>query len=52
MYSMEQGMAQDAMQSHEDYIEPEDATLLIESGKPTKEGLKMITGKIYSLLNG
>jgi hypothetical protein len=37
--------------SHEDYIELEDTTLLIESGKPTKEGLKMIVGKIYSLLS-
>jgi hypothetical protein len=43
--------------SHEDYIEQEgyieqeDTTLRIESSKPTKEGLKMIAGKIYSLLS-
>jgi hypothetical protein len=37
--------------SHEDYIEQEDTTLPIESGKLTKEGLKMIAGKIYSLLS-
>ncbi|RPB23996.1 hypothetical protein L211DRAFT_879310 [Terfezia boudieri ATCC MYA-4762] len=37
--------------SHEDYIEYEEATLMIVSGMPTKEGLKMIAGKIYTLLS-
>jgi hypothetical protein len=37
--------------SHEDYIEQEDTTLRIESSKLTKEGLKMIVGKIYSVLS-
>ena len=44
--------------SHEDYIELEDATLLIgtqhnflKSGQQTKEGIEMIAGKIYSLLS-
>jgi hypothetical protein len=37
--------------SHENYIEQEDTTLRIESSRPTKEGLKMIAGKIYSLLS-
>ena len=35
----------------EDYIEQEDTTLAIESWIPTKEGLEMIAGEIYSLLS-